>query len=171
MNEGNRFLLHHHPCTASSRGAESMPGYVCSVSDAQEELKSMSVGRMNGGHQQSSCAFTVHPEPPASTAMVGWARGPRLRGGNRFLLRWVCVHPAPDSLAGWPTCSLGMWTYGDGSCQGSQGFQEKQEEPMAMARGTGDRVELLGFVSFSRTVESAPLSLSNRVLLGLTQPL
>lgn len=42
---------------------------------------------------------------------------------------------------------------------------------MAMARGTGDRVERLGFVFFSRAVESAPLSLSNSVLLGLTQPL
>lgn len=64
-----------------------------------------------------------------------------------------------------------MWTDGEGSWQGSQGFQEKQEELMAMARGTGHRVELLSFVPFSRAVESAPLSLSNSVLLGLTQPL
>lgn len=42
---------------------------------------------------------------------------------------------------------------------------------MATARGTGGRVELLGFVFFSRAVESAPMSLSDSVLLGLTQPL
>lgn len=50
-----------------------MPEPVCFVPSVvwgtQEGLKLMSVGRMNRGHQQSSCLFTAHPEPPAGTAM------------------------------------------------------------------------------------------------------
>lgn len=153
-----------------------MPGPVCTVPSVMggtlAELKSMTVGRMNRGRQQSFWPSTAHAEPPAGITMG--RMGKRAEGGKRkpsIPLVGLYTLPTHNGPSGRPDCSPGARVGQEGRGPGRfLGCPRRgRRSRWLRLRGTEERLGLWA-LCLSHSLRSQPLlTLSNKAASGLSQ--